>query len=119
MRNGTPCSRQEARRSRRGPRASRADPESRPPRRPSRRLIAIGGVDAQDQLGSRRDGQGNFGRVEAVDRHAETSLTQRLDGIADAVPGRARVAAQVDHVGSVPDELLGLGDQLVADSRGT
>src|SRR5208337_4598394 len=77
-------------------------------------MITIGRVHAQDQLGSRGDSQGNLGRVETVDRHTETSPTQRFDGIANAVPGYAGVAAQVDHVGSVADELPGLPSENTA-----
>ena len=75
-------------------------------------LVAIAGVDAQDELGSRRDGLGHLDRVEAVNRDPEADVAQGLDGIADAGPGAPGVAAQIDHVGTVSRELLGLGDQL-------
>ena len=52
-------------------------------------------------------------RVEAVDRDPVAPLPEGGDRLADAAPGAARVAAEVDPVGPLGDEAVGLGDDLL------
>ena len=66
---------------------------------PVDRALAVGRVDAQDQVGPGGDGRGDLDRVEAVDRDAMTPVAQGRDRVADPAPGSAGVAAQVDPIG--------------------
>ena len=59
--------------------------------------LAVGRVDAQDQLGPRGDGRGDLDRVEAVDRDADARDRGAPRPRRRRRPRVARVAAQVDH----------------------
>ena len=76
--------------------------------------IAVGRVDAQDQLGPRLDRVRDLGRIEAVDRDAEATVPEHLDRIADLAPACSRVATQVDQIGAFLAESVGLGDEGVS-----
>ena len=80
---------------------------------PLRCTLAVARIHAQDELGAGRAGRGDLRRVEAVDRNPHAAVTERRDGLADPRPRRARLAAEVDQVGPLGAEPLGLPDQFV------
>jgi hypothetical protein len=75
---------------------------------PVDRGLAIGAVDAEDELGARRRGGSDLAGVEAVDGDAVTGVAERADRVADAEPGAVGLAAHVDEVGAIALERRGL-----------
>ena len=90
MRNGTPCREQKLDRLVESRQRTRLVGDRHDLDSPIGGVRAVGCVHAQDELGSRGDRQRNLGRIEAVDRDTDASVSQCGDGIAGLRPCRAR-----------------------------
>ena len=81
--------------------------------------VAVGRVDAQDQVGPRGHGPGDLDRVEAVDRDAEPA--SRKAATASPTPSHEPSGSQPRSIRSAPsrDEPMGLVEQrLAGEARG-
>ena len=74
----------------------------------------IAAVDAQHQFRAGGDRRLDLARIEAVDGNAQPGVAQGPHRVADAAPGRAGIAAQVDDVGAVGAQRLGLSHRMSA-----
>ena len=78
----------------------------------------VGRVDAQDEVGTRFDGEGHLDRVEAVDGRPVSTNDERGDVSAHILPGASGVASHVDPVGTLADEAVGLREEVVEGEPG-
>src|SRR5262249_44886701 len=80
---------------------------------PAAGVLDVAAVDAQHQLRPGINSGADLLWVETVNRDAVALGAEGADGLADAVPGRARVAAQVGDVGASVAVVASQGENLV------